>query len=162
VLDDLAAESPAPGGGSAAAWATALAAALTEMAAAFAGEDTAHPSELRARAMELAERELTSYAPVLEASRLPKGDPTRTEKLDAALSDAADPPLEIAHVAAEVEQLASDLAATGTRSLEGDANTAAELAGAARRAAARLVEINLSARADDPRLTEARKLGTEH
>ena len=112
--------------------------------------------------MELAELELTSYAPVLEASRLPKDDPTRTERLEHALSDAANPPLEIARVAAEVGGLASDLAATGNRSLEGDANTAAELAAAARRAAARLVEINLSAHADDPRLTEARKLGTRH
>jgi formiminotetrahydrofolate cyclodeaminase len=132
------------------------------MAAAFAGEDTARPSELRVQALELAERELTSYAPVLEASRLPKDDPRRTEKLDAALSDAADPPLEIARVAAEVEQRATGLATRGNRSLEGDANTAAELAGAARRAAARLVEINLSARADDPRSTEARQLRTKN
>ena len=99
---------------------------------------------------------------MLEASRLPKDDPTRTERLEHALSDAANPPLEIARVAADVAGLASDLAATGNRSLEGDANTAAELAAAARRAAARLVEINLSAHADDPRLTEARKLGTRH
>lgn len=132
------------------------------MAAAFAGEDTARPSELRARALELAERELTSYAPVLEASRLPKEDPTRTERLNQALSNAANAPLEIARVAAEVEQRATDLAAHGNRSLEGDANTAAELAGAARRAAARLVQINLSARTDDPRHAEARQLGTRH
>jgi methenyltetrahydrofolate cyclohydrolase len=132
------------------------------MAAAFAGEDTARPRELRARAMELAERELTSYAPVLEASRLPKDDPTRTERLDQALSDAANPPLEIARVAAEVEQRATDLASRGNRSLEGDANTAAELARAARRAAARLVQINLSAHADDPRATEATQLRTKN
>jgi formiminotetrahydrofolate cyclodeaminase len=132
------------------------------MAAAFAGEDTARPSELRVRALELAECELTSYAPVLAASRLPKEDPTRSERLDQALSDAANPPLEIARVAAEVAGLASDLAATGNRSLEGDANTAAELARAACRAAARLVEINLSSHTDDPRLTEAKKLGTSH
>jgi methenyltetrahydrofolate cyclohydrolase len=132
------------------------------MAAAFAGEDTAHPSELRAQALALAERELTSYAPVLEASRLPKDDPTRTERLDQALSDAANPPLEIARVAAEVEQRATDLATRGNRSLEGDANAAAELAGAARRAAARLVEINLSAHTDDPRATEATQLRTKN
>jgi len=132
------------------------------MAAAFAGQDTARPRELRARALELAERELSSYAPVLEASRLPKDDPTRKELLDQALSEAANPPLEIARVAAEVEQRASDLATRGNRSLEGDANTAAELAGAARRAAARLVEVNLSAHTDDPRLTEARQLRTKN
>jgi methenyltetrahydrofolate cyclohydrolase len=112
--------------------------------------------------MELAERELTSYGPVLEASRLPKDDPTRTERLDKALSDAANPPLEIARVAAEVEQRATDLASRGNRNLEGDASTAAELARAARRAAARLVEINLSAHADDPRATEATQLRTKN
>jgi formiminotetrahydrofolate cyclodeaminase len=54
--------------------------------------------------------------------------------------------------------MASDLAASGNRSLEGDANAGAELARAACRAAARLVEINLWARPGDPRLAEARRL----
>jgi methenyltetrahydrofolate cyclohydrolase len=138
-----------------------MAAGLTEMAAAFAGRDTEQSRELRDRALELAQRELTAYGPVLDATRLPKEDPARTGKLDAALSDAADSPLEIAEVAAEVERIATDLAATGNRTLTGDANAAAELAGAARRAAARLVEINLSARPDDPRLARARKLGED-
>jgi len=128
------------------------------MAASFSGQDTARARELRARALELAERELTAYAPVLEAVRLPKDDPTRTDRLDRALSDAADSPLEIARVAAEVAELASDLAARGNRTLEGDANTGAELARAASRAAARLAEINLSGRPDDPRAAEARQL----
>jgi formiminotetrahydrofolate cyclodeaminase len=128
------------------------------MAAAFAERDSERAGQLRVRALELGERELGAYVPVLEASRLPKDDPTRSEKLDAALSDAADSPLQIAELAAEVKQLATDLAATGNRSLEGDANAAAELAGAACRAAVRLVEINLATRPDDPRLAQARKL----
>lgn len=152
----MAARTPAPGGGSAAAWALALAAALVEMAAAFSDREVA--ADLRAQALTLADRELSAYGPVLEASRLPKDDPARSERLGAALSAAADSPLEIARLAAEVEGLARDLAARGNRTLEGDANTAAELAGAARRAAARLVEINLSARPDDPRLGEAKRL----
>jgi formiminotetrahydrofolate cyclodeaminase len=156
LLDDVAAKTPAPGGGSSAAWALALAAALVEMAAAFSEREV--PS-LREQALALAERELSSYAPVLEASRLPKDDPGRPERLDRALSDAADSPLEIARLAAKVEQLAGELAARGNRTLEGDANTAVELAAAARRAAARLVEINLSARPDDPRFAEAKRLG---
>jgi formiminotetrahydrofolate cyclodeaminase len=125
------------------------------MAAAFSDREV---PALRDQALALAERELTAYVPVLEAMRLPKDDPTRTGKLDAALSDAADSPLEIARLAAEVERLAGDLAAGGNHTLEGDANTAAELAGAARRAAARLAEINLSARPDDPRAAEAKRL----
>jgi formiminotetrahydrofolate cyclodeaminase len=163
LLDDLGAQTPAPGGGSAAAWTTALAAALVEMAAAFTrGASPARARELRARAIELAEHELTAYAPVIEASRLPKEDPARAERLDGALSAAADSPLGIARIAAEVERLATELAETGNRTLEGDANTGAELAGAARRAAARLVEINLSGHPDDPRLTEAQQLATSN
>lgn len=151
----MAARTPAPGGGSSAAWTLALAAALVEMAAAFSDREV---PALRERALALAERELSAYGPVLEASRLPKDDPTRPDRLSRALSDAADSPLDIARLAAEVEQLARDLAANGNRTLEGDANTAAELAGAARRAAARLVEINLAAQPGDPRMAEAKQL----
>jgi methenyltetrahydrofolate cyclohydrolase len=151
----VAARTPAPGGGSSAAWTVALAAALVEMAAAFSDREV---PALRERALALAESELRAYGPVLEASRVPKDDPTRAERLERALSDAADSPLEIARLAAEVERLARDLAASGNRTLEGDANTAAELAAAARRAAVRLVEINLAAKPDDPRLHEAQQL----
>jgi methenyltetrahydrofolate cyclohydrolase len=57
LLNDLAARTPTPGGGTSAAWATAIAAALVEMAAAFAddAEAAARAAELRMRAMELAE-----------------------------------------------------------------------------------------------------------
>lgn len=158
LLDELAAKTPAPGGGSAAAWATAIAAALVEMAAAFSDQPTDRARELRAQALELAERELSAYAPVLEAVRLPKEDPTRGDRLAEALSDAADSPLAIARTAAEVAQLAEGLAKSGNRTLEGDANTGAQLADAASRAAARLVEINLAKRPDDPRLAEAKRL----
>lgn len=133
----------------------ALAAALVEMAAAFSDREL---PALREQALALAERELNAYAPVLEAAGLPKDDPTRTERRDGALSAAADSPLEIARLAAEVENLARDLAERGNRTLEGDPNAAAELAAAARRAAARLVEINLSGRHDDPRVAEATRL----
>jgi formiminotetrahydrofolate cyclodeaminase len=160
LLEDVAEKTPAPGGGSSAAWATALAAALVEMAAAFSEERSGaeRARELRAQALGLAQQELSVYQPVLDAVRLPKDDPGRADKLARALSRAADSPLAIATTAAEVAGLAKELAATGNRTLEGDANTAAELANAARRAAARLVEINLSGRDDDPRLAEARAL----
>ncbi len=125
------------------------------MAAAFSDREV---PALREQALALADRELSAYGPVLEAAQLPKDDPARAERLDSALSTAADSPLEIARLAAEVENLARDLAERGNRTLEGDANTAAELAGAARRAAACLVEINLSARPDDPRMAEAQRL----
>jgi formiminotetrahydrofolate cyclodeaminase len=144
LLDDLAAKTPAPGGGWAAAWATAMAAALVEMAAAFGERPVERARELRAAALELAERELTAYQPVLDAMRLPKDDPGRADQLAAALTAAAESPREIARVAAEVEALATELVASGNPNLEGDANTAVQLARAARAAAERLAEINLS------------------
>jgi formiminotetrahydrofolate cyclodeaminase len=158
LLDELAAQTPAPGGGSAAAWTTALAAALVEMAASFSDEPADRARELREAALELAERELTAYVPVLVAARIPKEDPARAGRLERALSDAADSPLEIARIAAEVANLGAHLAATGNRTLEGDANAGAELARAACRAAVRLVEINLQNSPDDPRLSEANQL----
>ncbi len=148
LLDEVAARTPAPGGGSTAAWATALAAALVEMAASFSDrpDTAARAGELRSTALELAEHELTAYEPVLEAMRLPRDDRTRAEQLDWALSQAADSPREIARAAGEVAELANELVRDGNRTLEGDANTAALLAEAAGKAAARLTEINLAQR----------------
>jgi formiminotetrahydrofolate cyclodeaminase len=146
LLNDLAARTPTPGGGTSAAWATAIAAALVEMAAAFAddAEAAARAAELRMRAMELAEQELHSYEPVIEARRLPDEDPGKRERLREALTSAADAPRVIAAVAAEVAELATRLAAGGKPALAGDAETGAALAEAAHAAAQRLAEINLS------------------
>src|SRR5215207_6416962 len=82
-LESVAEATPAPGGGSSAAVAAALAAALVEMAARLAGSDAApssraadappsnraadHAGALRARALRLAHEEMSSYAPVLGA-----------------------------------------------------------------------------------------------
>ncbi|HEY8584065.1 MAG TPA: cyclodeaminase/cyclohydrolase family protein [Capillimicrobium sp.] len=160
LLDDVAAATPAPGGGSSSAWAAALAAALTEMAARFAGDGAAaeRAGQLRAEALELGERELSSYAPVLEALRAPREDPARAERVAAALSDAADAPLAIARAAAETAAIAGRLARDGKPSLVGDAAAGEELARAACRAAARLVEINLARADGDPRRGEAAEL----
>jgi formiminotetrahydrofolate cyclodeaminase len=119
-------------------------------------DDADRARELRRRALSLAEAELGSYAPVLEAARLPAEDPSRADRLRAALSDAADAPLAIAAVAAEVAELAARLARTGRPSLEGDATAGVLLAEAATRAAARLVELNLAERPGDGRVATAR------
>ncbi|MEA2291426.1 MAG: methenyltetrahydrofolate cyclohydrolase [Solirubrobacteraceae bacterium] len=117
---------------------------------------TGRARELRERALALADADLTSYAPVLEAARLPREDPGRADALRAALSEASTVPLAIAEAAAEVAELAADRAREGKRSLEGDATAGALLAEAATRAAARLVEINLAGAPDDERLARAR------
>jgi formiminotetrahydrofolate cyclodeaminase len=171
LLEQVAAESPSPGGGSSCALACGLAAGLVEMAAAFTLSRAEYAErhermaalreragELRAEALGLAERELTVYAAVLDVLRLPEDDPGRAERLDAALSDAADSPLAVARAAAEVAGMAAEVARTGNRHLRGDAISGAVLAEASCTAAARLAEINLVGRPGDPRREEAAEL----
>ena len=161
VLDAVGARTPAPGGGAAAALSGSLAAGLVEMAARFTAgrEDVAgEAASLRARLLSLGERELSAYEPVLEAFALEGGDPDREARLRAALSDAADSPLEIARAAAVVASLGAELALTGNSNLTGDAITGVALAEAACCAAARLTEINLARVPSDPRLDEAAEL----
>ena len=170
-LEQVAAESPSPGGGSSCALACALAAGLVEMAAGFTlARDEyaelhermtrvrARAGELRARSLELAEEELHVYAAVLEVMREPAENSGRSERLDAALSDATDSPLAIARAAAEVAELAAEAARTGNRHLRGDAVAGALLAEAACAAAARLADLNLADRPPDPRRDEASEL----
>jgi formiminotetrahydrofolate cyclodeaminase len=154
LLDRLAAATPAPGGGSAAAVSCAVAAALAEMAAALsplpeAPADRARAAELRERALELAEEDLVSYPPVLEALRRPKDDPERDGAVRAALSEASEVPMEVSRVASEVATLAARLTEGAGRHLAGDAATATALAEAACAAAAVLLELNLKGLADD-------------
>jgi glutamate formiminotransferase/formiminotetrahydrofolate cyclodeaminase len=160
LLVDLAAQTPAPGGGSASAWTGALAAALGEMVAGFAGdpEAAARARALRADLVAAGERELSSYAPVLDAVRLPTSEPSRKQRLDAALSEASEAPLAIARASTQVAELAQAIVARSKPSLAGDAVTAVLLAEASSRAAARLVQINLAERSEDPRLSALREL----
>jgi formiminotetrahydrofolate cyclodeaminase len=152
LLAQIAAATPAPGGGSTAAVACALAAALVEMSA---GPPHERAATLQARALELAEEDLSSYARVLDAERVPAEDPTRLERVRAALSAASDTPLAIAAVGCEVAELGAEVARGARVHVEGDAAAAALLAEAATRAAARLVELNLAAMPDDVRLRTA-------
>jgi len=152
LLDNVAAATPAPGGGSSSALAAALAAALVEMAAGIAGtgESADRARLLRGRALSLADDELSSYAPVLEARRLPGDDPARAERIDAALVEASKSPLAIAELAAEIAALGADVADASGAAVRGDAVTGVLLAEAATAAAATLVEINLGERPDHP------------
>jgi methenyltetrahydrofolate cyclohydrolase len=112
----------------------------------------ARAGQLRTRALELAEVELHAFVPVLEALRLPREQPDRSARIDAARHDASRSPLEIAQVATELAELAAELAQTGNPNLTGDAIAGALLAEASAQAAARLVQINLT---DGPEVAEA-------
>lgn len=163
LLRRLAARTPAPGGGSSAAVACALAAGLVEMAAGFdrapeAGRTGARAAALRAEALELAERELHSYQPVLDALRLPADDLERGHELAAARSSASDAPFRVAAIGAELAELAGELACAGNPHLAGDAIAGALLAEASCRAAGRLVELNLRQAPEDARVSRTADL----
>jgi methenyltetrahydrofolate cyclohydrolase len=174
VLDFVASTDPAPGGGSSAALAAALGASLLEMAACLelnrAAPEPAVPEQLAERARELreqslalADRDMSSYAGVLEARRLPTGDPARPERLEAALAEASQAPLAIAEAAAETAGLAAQVTAVSNPAVRGDALTGVLIAEAATVAAASLVEINLagSEGADLARVRDARRRAQE-
>jgi methenyltetrahydrofolate cyclohydrolase len=157
-LSDVAAGTPAPGGGSSAAVALALGASLVEMSATLAGdsESAARAARLRAEALELAEAELSSYAPVLEAARLPRDDPSRAARLERALLEATRTPVAIAEQGAEVAELGAKVAVASSPSVRGDAVTGVVIAEAACAAAAGLVEVNLARQSSAPALARAR------
>ena len=164
-LDRVASDSPAPGGGSVAAIAVALAAGLAGMAARLSTGQLSDAPELADQAdasrhgvAPLARADAESYGRVLDAYR--ESDPeTRMARVRDALSGAADVPLAVAEAGSEVVAIASRLAEEGNPNLEGDALAAVLLAGAGVRAAVALVRINLStANVDDDRLGRANSL----
>jgi methenyltetrahydrofolate cyclohydrolase len=157
-IDEVARATPAPGGGTSAGVAAGLAAALVEMAARLAGDTSAasRANELRAHALELAERDLSSYATVFDAMRLPRDDPSRSGRVEEALLEASGPPTAIAECAAEVAELGAEVSRATSPHVRGDALTGALLAEAATAAASTLVQINLERQPAAPELERAR------
>jgi formiminotetrahydrofolate cyclodeaminase len=127
------------------------------MVAGFAGhaEIAARGRTLREQLLASAEADQECYAPVLAAVRLPRDDPDRRARLDAALAAAAQPPLAIAQAAAEVAALAAGLRGALRPAVRHDAVAAVTLADAATRSAAALAFANL---ADQPAAAERAQL----
>lgn len=166
-LDAIAAETPAPGGGSVAAVTTEMAAALAAMVARFSRDHwdgavgaVAQAEALRQRASPLAQEDADAYESVLAAMRMPKTlEPeVRNALIGETLSRAAGVPLRIAEAAADVAELGAVIAEHGNPNLRGDAAAAALLGEAAARVAANLVEINLATTEGDDRIGRARQL----
>jgi len=167
-LDELSAGSETPGGGSALAVTLAVSAAVVEMSARLsapswpaAAEVASHASALRARATALVDEIADAYAQALAARGEAATTMTRAERnaeVGRTFAAAAEPPLEIARVAAEVAELAELVAYHGEPHVQPDAAVAAEVAAAAARGGLALVEVNLTAQSSDPRVEEATKL----
>lgn len=166
-LDTLAGEGPAPGGGSAAAIVVAMAAGLVTMVARAseehwpeAGGVVGQAETFRARVAPLAQADAEAYVEALTAlrGREELEERYRDQKLRDALERAAEIPLRIAEAGADLTSLAALLVEHGNPEVRADAAAAAVLAEGGTRAAAKLVETNLGAMADDPRVRHVRSL----
>lgn len=166
LLDRIAAATPTPGGGSAAAHATALAAALAQMVAGLTQENPrfaavadamaqyrTQAATLRAQLETLVETDAAAFDGVRAARRLPKDTAEalkrRADALRAAWLHAATVPLHTARLAVDVAQLAATLAEQGNPNAAGDAAVAALVAEAACRGLALNVRLNVAGLDDE-------------
>jgi len=155
--DDLASDRPVPGGGSAAAYAGAMGAAL----AAMVGRISARKDEsdelrafvdemdnLRADFLRLVDDDSAAYARVAEAMKLPRKTDeeksARTERMQAALLAAARVPLDIAKTSRRLLDACERGTATATPATVSDIGVGALMGEAALRGAALNVMINLA------------------
>ncbi|MCV0403065.1 MAG: cyclodeaminase/cyclohydrolase family protein [Chloroflexi bacterium] len=165
LIARLATSDPVPGGGSAAALAGAMGAALVGMVVELTtGRPAAeaHEPELteigvaaaqyQSELLSLADADASAYATVVAARRLPRDTDREREarkvQVDAALREAIRVPLSISRAASEVLTLAERLVPIGNRNAISDVGVAALMAVTALRGAALNVQINLPYLAD--------------
>jgi glutamate formiminotransferase/formiminotetrahydrofolate cyclodeaminase len=159
-LQSVGSADPVPGGGSVAAIAGALAAALARMVAGLtlgraryaSAEDEMRAVSIRAAQLsqsleELAPLDAEAYAAVIDATKLPGGSPAdathRGTVVEMALLAAANVPLQVCRASDEVARLAEVVAERGNVNAITDAGVAAALASAACLGAAYNVRVNV-------------------
>ena len=155
--DDLASSAPVPGGGSAAAYAGAMGAALAAMVGRIADRKTqteattaliAEADNLRADFMRLVDDDSAAYARVSEALKMPKVSDdekrVRRERTQAALLAASRVPLEVAKTSRRLLDLCEHTVDAAAAATVSDIGVGAFLAETALRGAALNVMINLA------------------
>ncbi|MBW8011396.1 MAG: glutamate formimidoyltransferase [Chloroflexi bacterium] len=173
-LDGLAAGTPTPGGGSAAANAGAMAAGLVAMVARLTvgKKKYKHVEEhmwaviekaekLRADLTGAVERDSAAFGGVMTAFKLPKGNDAemavRDEAIEQATLHATKVPLDVAAKSVEVLELASQVAEEGNTNAITDAGSAAALARASLSGAGLNVRINLKSLNDKAKVRRISK-----
>lgn len=162
LLDAVASGSATPGGGSVAALAGALGAALAAMVARttlgkkrYADREPAmralaeRADALRMRLAGLVDADSAAFVEVLAAYRIEKSDPARAKAVEAATMHAAQVPLDTAEAAVEALGLLQQAAGEGNANAASDAAAGAHLALAALEAAVLNVLINVDALKDE-------------
>ena len=167
-LEELAAPREVPGAGSALAVALATAAAVVQMAARLSPESwtdaagvAAQADALRERAARLIDEDAEAYRRALDA-RAAADVTGKPEQRDWALgrvtSEAAEPPLALVRLAADLAELCAAAGARVEPRVHADVAAAAALAAAVARGARELVATNLTALGGDLRVAEADRL----
>jgi formiminotetrahydrofolate cyclodeaminase len=164
-LDELASNSPAPGGGSVAALSGALGSALTSMVCRltigkkkYAGVETEMKAvlesseKLRALFVRLVDDDTDAFNKVMEAYSLPKETDDqkvlRSAAIQAATKEATLVPLEVMKHGIDALALARSVAVSGNANSASDAGVSALLIGACIEAASLNVRINLAGISD--------------
>lgn len=157
----LASETAVPGGGGGAALTGAVCAALGHMVGALTVGKKKYEcyreelesmmkraQELRCELLACIERDAEAFAPLARAYGIPKDDPGRDEIMEQCLRAAAEPPLTIMRLCAEMIRLQKDFAAKGSVIVVSDAATGAAIGRGALFGAAMNVRINTRAMKD--------------
>ena len=165
-LDELASSAPAPGGGSAAALAGAVGAALVSMVAnlTLGKKDYVHVQDdiqrlvkeseaLRLKCQELLDADVAAYSEVSRVSKMPRDTDEqkaiRSAAMQAALKNATAVPMELAQVCVDILRLCPEATVKGNVRAVSDVGVAALMAEAGLRAAALNVLINLGSIKDE-------------
>jgi methenyltetrahydrofolate cyclohydrolase len=173
-LDELASSAPAPGGGSVAALAGALGAALISMVsnltigkekyAGVQGEITAllkQSEGLRKKLADLLEEDVAAYTTLSQTMKMPRDTEelknARAKAMDKALKVAIDVPMRVAQACVSVMELCRPAAEKGNFNAVSDAGVAILLAEAGLRSAALNVLINLGWMKDTQYVSETKK-----
>jgi formiminotetrahydrofolate cyclodeaminase len=155
-IEQLAAPTATPGGGSAAAAAGAMAAGLAGMVASMSrgkkayvqyeaqhSEAIARLSQLREDLKTAIDADAESYNAVMKAYKAAKESPDGGKAINAALKEATSVPLSVAEGVAEVAQIAAKLRPITNPNMSSDLTTALALAKAAIEGALANVAVNL-------------------
>ena len=159
-LDDLAAKKSVPGGGGAAAFTGALAAALTSMVCNFTvdkkGYEESHneikkmlkeAEDIRNQLVDLIEADAQAFSELMAVYKMPKNTEeeknSRAHTLQEKAKKAADVPMKIAALSLLVQELALKAQQKGNRDLESDAILSGIMGRAALKSAYYNVIINL-------------------
>lgn len=177
-LDQVANGDPTPGGGSAAAYSGALAAALVAMVARITlgkkkyaevqdrmAEIALQADKLRGQLEAAVQQDAAAFDQVMAVMKQPKEDPARAQALEDATKQAAAVPLSVARLVIEVFALAAEAAEKGNTNAATDAGSAGAMARAALTSAGLNVKINATSVSDQDAaqgwLSELQQLETQ-